>query len=196
MPHYSAIFRTVPRRTCVILLLLCTLLGNAQTFSGDSLSAISYSRSVSVPLNAYQLFDKALDAWTWTFGQQPGATLRRSDRESGMIEGTARLNFRSEMLTGREESMGSITYRVTIQVRAGGSRITLQELTHHGNRGALRGGIHLGVLTRGTAPLQRVPGMGRANTERLYAEVKELAEQRTDQLMQAFEARLRANAEP
>ncbi len=196
MDQYSAIFRAVPRRTCVILLFLCTLLGHAQALSSDSLSAISYSRSVSVPLNAYQLFDKALDAWTWTFGQQPGATLRRSDRESGMIEGTARVNFRSEMLTGREESMGSITYRVTIQVRAGGSRITIQELTHNGNRAALRGGIHLGVLTRGMAPPQRVPGLGRANTERLYAEVKQRAEQRTDQLMQAFEARLRANAEP
>lgn len=196
MGHRSVIFRAVLHRSIVILLFLCSFIGRAQTLSADSLTAMSYSRSVSIPLNAYQLFDKALEAWTWTFGQQPGATLRRSDRESGMLEGSARVNFRSEMLNGREESMGTITFRVSIQVRAGGSRITVHELTHSGNRAALRGGIHLGVLTRGPAPQERVPGLGRANAERLYAEVKQRAEERIVQLMQSFEARLRANAAP
>ncbi|MEX1133199.1 MAG: hypothetical protein WEC15_08265 [Flavobacteriales bacterium] len=184
------------RLMLVILLALLALTGSGQTLAGDTVGAIGYSRSVSVPLNAYQLYDKAMDAWTWTFGKEPGAVLRRSDRESGMIEGTARVNFRSTMLTGREESMGTITYRVTIQLRAGGSRITVNELVHSGNKTALRGGIHLGVLARGSSPQQRIPGLGRANTERLYAEVKELSHGRVTQLMQAFEARLRANAEP
>lgn len=183
------------RLMLVILLAFMARTGIGQSFTTDTLGAVSYSRSVSVPLNAYQLYDKALDAWTWTFGKEPGAVLRRSDRESGMIEGTARVNFRSTMLTGREESMGTIAYRVTIQLHAGGSRITVNELVHTGNRAALRGGTHLGMLARGSIPQQRVPGLGKANTERLYAEVKELSHARITQLMQAFEARLRANAE-
>lgn len=195
MPGTTAIFRAMHHRMLVILLALVALPGKGQSLATDTSGAISYSRSVSVPLNAYQLYDKALDAWTWTFGKEPGAVLRRSDRESGMIEGTARVNFRSTMLTGREESMGTITYRVTIQVRAGGSRITVNELVHSGNRAALRGGIHMGILARGSGPQQRVPGLGRANSERLYAELKEHSHSRITQLMQAFEARLRANAE-
>jgi len=179
-----------------ILLAVSPVISTCQTLASDTLSALSYSRSVSIGLNAFQLYDKALDAWTWTFGKEPGATLRRSDREAGVIEGTARVNFRSTMLTGREESMGTITYRVIIQVHAGGSRITVNELVHTGNRDALRGGIHLGVLSRASSPQQRVPGLGKGNAERLYTEVKEHANGRITQLMQAFEARLRANAAP
>jgi hypothetical protein len=133
-----------------------------------------------------------MDAWTWTFGREPGASLRKSDRSSGVIEGVARTNFRSEMLVGREESMGVISYRIVIQVQAGVSRITVSELTHTGNRKTARGGIHLGALTRGSAPTQRVPGMSRANTQRLYAELKAHSDERLGALLQAFEARLRA----
>jgi hypothetical protein len=195
MPWTTAIFRAMHRLMLVILLTIMARPGMGQSLASDTMGAISYSRSVSVPLNAYQLYDKAMDAWTWTFGKEPGAVLRRSDRESGMIEGTARVNFRSTMLTGREESMGTISYRVTIQVRAGESHITVNELVHTGNTAALRGGIHMGILARGASPQQRVPGLGRTNSERLYAEVKELSHGRITQLMQAFEARLRANAE-
>jgi hypothetical protein len=183
------------RLMLVILLLLAVARGQGQSLMADTVGAVVFSRTVSVPLNAYQLYDKALEAWTWTFGKEPGAALRRSDRESGMIEGSARVNFRSTMLTGREESMGTISYRVTIMVHAGVSRISVQELVHTGNRAALRGGIHLGRLSRGSIPPDRVPGLSRANTERLYAEVKEHSQARITQVMQAFEARLRANAE-
>lgn len=192
----TAIFRAMHRLMLGILLAFSPVMGMCQALASDTLSALSYSRSVSIGLNAFQLYDKALDAWTWTFGKEPGATLRRSDRETGVIEGTARVNFRSTMLTGREESMGTIAYRITIQVRAGESRLTVNELVHTGNKAALRGGIHLGVLARGNSPQQRVPGLGKGNAERLYAEVKEHANSRITQLMQAFEARLRANASP
>jgi len=181
------------RQLIIVMLILglaSPLLG--QSLAMDSTAAINYTRSVSVPLNAYQLFNKAMDAWTWTFGREPGATLRKSDRTSGVIDGVARTNFRSEMLVGREESMGVISYRVVIQVQAGVSRITVTELTHTGNRKTARGGIHLGALTRGSAPPQRIGGLGRANTERLYAEIKAHSNDRISALLQAFEARLRA----
>jgi hypothetical protein len=184
------------RQLIIVMLILglaSPMLG--QSLAMDSTAAISYTRSVSVPLNAYQLFDKALDAWTWTFGREPGASLRKSDRNAGTIEGVARTNFRSEMLVGREESMGVISYRVVIHVQAGVSRITVSELTHTGNHKTARGGVHLGALTRRSMPIQRVSGMGRANVERLYAEVKAHSNERITALLQAFEARLRASGE-
>jgi hypothetical protein len=192
----TRIFRAMQRLILMILLATGALHAHGQGVLSDTTAAILYTRSIGVPLNAYQLYDKAMDTWTWTFGKEPGATLRRTDRGSGLIEGTARVNFRSAMLTGREESMGVISYRVMIQLHPGGSRITVSDLNHTGNKTAQRGGIHLGRLTTGTVPPQRVQGLGRSNVERLYAEVKAVANERIQALMQAFEARLRANAEP
>jgi len=162
----------------------------------DSTALLGFSRSLSVPLNAARLFDRALEAWTWTFGKEPGARLVRSDREAGVIEGVARLNFRSEMLTLREESMGTVAYRVTVQVRAGECRTLVSELVHTGNRSAARGGVSLGLLTRGELPRAKVPGMGRGNTQRLHAELKAVADERVTGLVRAFEARIRAGSEP
>ena len=142
------------------------------------------------------LFDKATEAWTWTFGKEPGAKLLRSERAEGIIEATARLNFRSEMLTGREESMGIVQYRVLVNVRAGECRIAISELTHTGNRTTARGGMHMGLLAKGEDPLRKVPGMGGSNARRLYAEIKAVSQARITGLLQAFESRLKASVEP
>ncbi|HMC96367.1 MAG TPA: hypothetical protein VKG92_01825, partial [Flavobacteriales bacterium] len=149
-----------------MLRLLSILLFMHFPFAGrsqDPATAISYTRSVSVPLNAVQLFDRADEAWTWTFGKEPGARLLIKDRDKGVIEATARLNFRSEMLTQREESMGTVQYHITLQIRAGECRTVVTELTHTGNRNTARGGIHLGLLTHAEGPSHKVPGMGRSN---------------------------------
>ncbi len=159
-------------------------------------TAISYSHSITVPLNAVQLFDKAMEAWTWTFGKEPGAKLLVKDRGKGVLEATGRLNFRSEMLTVREESMGTVQYHVTLQVRAGECRVVITELTHTGNRTTARGGIHMGLLTRAEKPVQNVPGIGGGNKTRLYAEVKQQADTRVNTVLQAFASRLRASVEP
>ncbi len=178
----------------LFLMLLLGGKGTAQDLAEEA--ALNFSRSMSIPLNSLHLYDKALEAWTWTFGQEPGADLKRSDRANGMIEGIARVNFRSEMLTGREESMGVIQYRVTIMVHAGECRLTVSELNHVGNRNAPRGGIHCGPLTKGPDPIVRVPGMGHGNVQRLYAELKNASTSRITTMMQTFEARLRASTEP
>ncbi len=189
-------FRLVLRSLLLSPLLVLSAATYPQTLSSDTTAAISFSRSISVPLNSVKLFDKATDAWNWTFGQEPGAQLLRSERENGILEGNARVNFRSQMLSNREESMGVIQYRIIINVKAGECRTTVTELTHHGNYKAPRNGVHLGLLTRSMAPLQRVPGMSRGNSIRLYTEVKELATQRVQELMRAFDARLRAGETP
>jgi hypothetical protein len=162
----------------------------------DSAASVSYARAVRVPLNALLLHDKALDAWNWTFGREPGAKLQLADRANGQIEGLARVNYRSAQLSLREETMGVVQYRVVISVRAGECRIHVGELTHAGNRSTPRGGVHLGLLTRGEAPARRLPGVGGATARRIHAEVKNVAEARIQGLLQAFEARLRAHAGP
>lgn len=166
----------------------------AQSDSGDG--AVTYARSVTVPLNAVLLYDRALDAWNWTFGKEPGARLLVSDRNSGVLEGNARVNYRSAQLALREESMGTVQYRIVINVRAGECRVTVMELVHTGNKSTPRGGIHLGLLLRGEEPKKRVRGIGGGNIKRIHAEVKSVADARITALLQAFEARLRANAEP
>jgi hypothetical protein len=95
----------------------------------------------------------------------------------------------------RDETMGTIQYRVTIHVKAGECRITVSELTHSGNRTTPRGGIHFGLLLRGDEPAVRVRGVGASNSRRIYAEVKAVADARISAVLQAFEARLRANTQ-
>ena len=181
----------------LLLLVACSLflVGTAQD-PGSNTAAITYTRSIAIPLNGVMLFDKASEAWTWTFGKEPGAKLLRSERAEGLIEATARLNFRSEMLTGREESMGIVQYRVLMHVRAGECRITISELTHTGNRTTARGGIHLGLLAKSDDPLRKASGMGGSNARRLYAEIKDVSQTRITGLMQAFESRLKASVDP
>ncbi|MCB9183811.1 MAG: DUF4468 domain-containing protein [Flavobacteriales bacterium] len=175
------------------LLLLSALACMAQSETGN---AIGYSKAVNVPLNAVLLYDRSLEAWEWTFGGEPGARVALSDRRNGVIEGTARVNFRSAGLALREETMGVVQYRVVIQVKAGECRISVTELTHTGNRNTPRGGIHLGLLAKGDTPVRRVRGAAAGNIRKAYAEVKAVSEARILALLQAFEARLRANAEP
>lgn len=159
-------------------------------------TALSFSRSMTAPLNAGQFFDRALDAWTWTFGKEPGAKIIHSDRATGVIEATARLNFRSTMLTGREESMGTVSYHVQIQTRAGECRMTVTNMQHTGNRNTATGGIHLKQLMRADQDAYKARGLGRTNIVRLHGELRTASEERIGQLLQAYEARIRAHIEP
>lgn len=181
-----------------LLTLLAVVLGSiavAQPPGNGNGAALTFARSVNVALNTLQLHDKAMNAWTWTFGKQPGARVLSSDRASGAIDATARFNFRSAMLTMREETMGVVQYKVTIRVNAGECRVLVSELTHTGNRNTTLGGVHVGPLTRGTGEGRKIRGMSRANGMQLQTELQEASEEHIRALLNAFEAHLRANAE-
>jgi len=179
-----------------LLLLLPALLCGAWLQAAQTATAITYDRSIGLALNSVQLFDRASEAWTWTFGREPGAKLLRNDRSDGLVEGTARFNFRSEMLTGREESMGVVQYRVVIRTNAGECRVVVSELTHTGNRNTTQGGIHMGLLKRGEGAVDHVRGMSRANAKRLHDELTAQADSRITALLRAFEGRMRAGSAP
>lgn len=177
-----------------LLLLLASLLSAQDGADAPSAAPLTISRSVSVPLNATQLFDAAEQAWTWTFGKEPGAKVLRSDRGTGVIEGTARMNYRSTLFSLREETMGTVQYKVRVEVKAGECRVVVSELVHTGNRGTARGGVHLGQLTQGELPAQRIRGTGRANAVRIHAEMKGQVQTHIGGVVQAFHSRIRSIA--
>lgn len=188
----AANLRAMLRPLTIVPWLLLALVVRSQPVVNSEDAAMTISRVVHLPLNAVKMFDQAQEAWTWTFGQEPGAALRRTERAEGVIEGGARLNFRSAMLTLREETMGTVQYRVTIQVKAGECRVQVSELVHTGNRAAMRGGSDVGLVVRGEGPVQKVRGMGRGNAVRLHEEVRTAASDRIHTLLKQFEARMRA----
>lgn len=151
---------------------------------------------MSIPLNGVQLYDQVLEAWTWTFAKEPGAKLVRSSREDGVLEGAARVNFRSKMLTGREETMGTISYTIHIQVRAGECRAVVSQFIHTGNTTTSRGGISMGRLLRDESTITTVRGLGHGNTVTLHADLRESATARIETLLRTMESRIRANLEP
>jgi hypothetical protein len=171
-------------------------LARAQENAPGPAQALGITRSMSIPLNGVQLYDQVLEAWTWTFGKEPGATLLRSSRELGVLEGSARVNFRSMMLVGREESMGTITYHIHFQVRPGECRAVISQFVHTGNANTARGGIHLGRILRDEAAVTNVRGLSHGNTVQLHAEVRVAVTTRIETLLRTMESRIRANVEP
>ena len=154
------------------------------------------TEEIGMPLNKAQLAVVVKGAWAFSFGLEPGARIIRQDREDGVLEGQARLNFRSAMLAGREESMGVVNYMVSIHIRNGLCTVHLHDVKHSGNKGASGGGLDVGLLREGEAPLEHYPGMGLKYSRRLHAEVRSVAQGRLKELIRLFAARLRQEANP
>ncbi|MBP6312448.1 MAG: hypothetical protein WAR83_00870 [Flavobacteriales bacterium] len=183
------------RSLSIFLFLLCACSGAAQSISTDVPVALTVTRSVSVPLNAVQLFDKAMESYKWTFGKEPGAQLIRSDRESGEIEAIARVNFRSDQLSMREESMGVIGYKILIKTHAGECSLLITEFVHRGNHGSRRAAIDLGLLTLSSEPIDPPIRMAHSNLVKLYSNAKESANDRVLKVIQDFCSRIRVSSE-
>ncbi len=149
------------------------------------------SEDVGLAMNKSQVLAAAQDAWSSSFGQEPGGQLNLVDTDNGLLEGAARMNYRSKMLMGREETMGTITYQVTIKATNGQCHVRVHNLRHTGNRGAKGGGINAGQLMEGPAPLEHYPGVGLSVSRRMHADIREAATARLQENMRRFVARLR-----
>ena len=172
-------------------LLLIAPASGIQSGPGEAPGALSFNDAVGLPMSRGQILSSALDAWEYTFGQEPGAHLERVDKEIGVIEGTARLNYRSAMLLVREETMGSINYRVSITAENGQCILRVSNLVHVGNHGAQGGGIDIGTILSGDGPVARPPGVSPWHARGIHAEIRDRSTARIGELMQAFTARLR-----
>ncbi|MCB9170720.1 MAG: hypothetical protein H6597_06600 [Flavobacteriales bacterium] len=153
--------------------------------------ALGHASSVSLPMSKAMVYARALEAWRSIIALEPGATLITQDPDAGIIEGTARIRFRSEALAGREQTMGNITYRIRIQALHGECRIAFTSFRHTGNPGATRGPIDLGTLTASGPPLERPPGLSWSIASRIMDEARTAALDRALTLTRHFEASLR-----
>lgn len=180
----------------IVLAFFMPASGPAQTTVGDSTAAISYVRTFAAPLSRTQLLDAALLAWQRTFGSEPASALGATDREAGTFEGSARINYRSALLTAREETMGVISYRVTVVAGNGECTVRVTQLVHTGNRKAQRGPLSFGTLTGRVVPTAPHPGISHRNAVRIWADIKDTANARIGQLLTAFGSVLRQAAEP
>ena len=164
--------------------------------SPDSLAAVAYSQTFTVPLARAQTFDAATLAWQRSFGKEPGAKLATSDRTTGLFEGSARINFRSALLTAREETMGTISYRVTIQAGNGECTVRVTGFVHTGNATAMKGGVSFGTLIGTVAPPNGQRGISRRNEIQIWQELKATTEQRITALLSVFGSTLRQASSP
>ncbi|MBL8010294.1 MAG: hypothetical protein JNJ64_06770 [Flavobacteriales bacterium] len=174
------------------LLLFCSwLLAFGLRAQADSTQALVISAAYSLPLSQAQVIERAQRAWAQTFGREPGATLAPAGDRPDQLEGSAHFNFRSRDITGREETMGRVSYRVRISATNGGCDVSIGPFRHSGNRGALRGGTDLGVITAGGPAVKRPTGLSGRTVTGLLAEIRYLARQRSEALLRNFGALLR-----
>jgi hypothetical protein len=145
-------------------------------------------------LSKARIFQAALAAWTYTFGLEPGARIELQDARNGLLEGTARVNYRNTGLTAREETMGVIAYRVTIQAENGQCRVHIAQFSHSGNRNAAGGGIDIGTLYLGDRPMERIRGISIGTAMKLHADMRDQAIAQVRKVMNAFAARMRTIA--
>ena len=155
---------------------------------------LQFTGTVSLPLNGRQMLGHAAEAWRYSFGLEPGAHME-IDTATNRIVGTARFNFRSGILLGREETQGPIAYRLRLTILNGECRWTVDDLKHAGNRGAPNGGKDLGLLTTEPRPLRALPGMSITATIKVWEDAKVQVAERIDNVRRVFEARLRLLAD-
>lgn len=152
---------------------------------------ISLTEQVGLGMNKVRVLEVVNQAWAESFGLQPGAKVVRTDAENGLFEASTRLNYRSKLLVEREETMGPITFLITVQAGNGHCQVRAHGFVHKGNRNAPGGGIDLGTLYEGDAPAERYPGMGLNISRKLHADARAIALEKTQELMRKFCARLR-----
>lgn len=157
-------------------------------------AAYVVNEDIGLAMSRTQIMQAVAEAWSVSFAQEPGAQLGLMDHENGLVEGQARVNYRSKLLTGREETMGTVAYRVTIQAHNGRCSVRVHDLRHTGNRGAIGGGIHVGPILEGSVPDHGYPGMGLGSSRRIHADIRTTADAHIRAVIRRFAARLRTLA--
>ena len=162
-----------------------------QTVPEGTTGQFMLSEDIGLAMNKAQVLAAAQDAWSSSFGQEPGNQVTLLDADNGLLEGASRMNYRSKMLLGREETMGTIAYQVTIQATNGQCHVRVHNLRHTGNRAAKGGGINAGAIMDGDAPVEHYEGVGLNVSRRMHADIREAATARLQENLRRFVARLR-----
>lgn len=162
--------------------------------AASTLPPVMLTEEIGLAMNKVQVLAAAERIWANTFGLEPGARLLGTDGATGQIAGTARVNYRGRLLAFREETMGGITYAISVQARNGQCIVRLHDFKHVGNRSAPNGGVSLGLLLEGEAPLEHYPHMGLGMSRKLHADARKAALDRAQEVLRLFAARMRSAA--
>lgn len=149
------------------------------------------TEKIPVGMSKSQVYEAARKHWDLTFGQEPGARLEHADPVTGVLDGSARFNFRSTSITAREELLGVINYRVHIMAENGQCLVQVTHFSHVGNRGAPGQGIDLGRLYKGTRPDIRVRGIGIPVARRHHEDMVQQCTDRVHRVIRTFASRIR-----
>ncbi len=171
------------------------LCSGAQVVIGGGAGQFVLSEDIGLAMNKAQVLAAAQQAWAATFGLEPSGQLSLVDTDNGLLEGTARMNYRSKLLMGREETMGVVTYQLTVQAKNGQCHVRVHNLRHTGNRSAQGGGIHMGLVLDGPAPAEHYPGVGLGVSRRMHGDLRDAATARLGEVLRRFSARLRSVGE-
>jgi len=179
------------RPVAILALLLLPRLAMAQVDTARA-QPLVLQDAIGLQLSRMQVYSAALEAWTYTFGQEPGAKVDLKDAANGLVTGTARFNYRSNLLASREETMGVITYHITIQADNGQCKVRISQVQHTGNRNAMGGGIDIGPIYDGDRPMTRIPGISLGTAQKVHADMRLQVSTQVRSVMNAFAARMRA----
>ena len=180
-----------------ILLLLLVLLGPLVHAQGTEVAgALQFTRTVNLPLSRAQVAALVSAAWENSFALDPGAKLGSVETLGPAFEGAARIAFRSDMVIGREQSAGSIHYRVSIVAENGTCQVRVSYIRHTGSTSAKSDAIDIGILREQASADHRIPGLSRSNAVALHNEARDLASARLQKLLGRFESTLRDRAAP
>ncbi|MCB0794768.1 MAG: hypothetical protein KDB88_08530 [Flavobacteriales bacterium] len=157
----------------------------------DSSRALQVNSSISLPMSRQQILEHASDAWKVSFGREIGAVITAVDAEQHAIHSEGHFNFRSDMLVGREETMGRVRYTVKIEARNGECRTSVGPFVHRGNHNGIRPGVDMGTVPVAGRPTGPTPGMSGRSAGKVMNEVRELAFKKAQQLIRSFEGQLR-----
>jgi len=180
----------------LLTITLLALLSVAQAQGTNMPRALQFSRTVNVPLSRAQVVALVDDAWANSFALDPGARLGPVSTDGGTFEGSARIVFRSAMLTAREQTAGNIHYRVTVLAENGSCQVRVTHISHSGSTAAKGGAISLGTVQEEAPADLRLAGLSRPNAATLHNEVRDVATARINLLLGRFESTLRERAAP
>lgn len=127
-------------------------------------------------------------AWKYSFGQEPAARLL--SRGSNSMTTMAHFNYRSGLLTGRQETIGVISYQLELKIVGSTCYYTINSFVHRGNTSTRIGGIHFGRLMQGQIPQGKVRGLSKKTIMAIHTDMKIQLEERIATVLKLLKLQL------
>ena len=183
------------RVLCILLFLFSALLAMPQGSTLDDPRPLVITEAIALPLSLGQVEQAARNAWQYSFGQEPGARLMLDEAGSGRVDGIARFNYRSSSVGSREQTLGVINYKISIQAENGQCRVRISHFSHNGNKSAPGGSVDLGTIYSGPRPAERVAGISAGSAQRLHEDMRTQVSAQMREVLKVFSSRMRQTAE-